>query len=86
MKTPIRWFRFFTVPVTLASVGATIAAAELSSPDLMLIAAGAGCAGIVSLLVGRNFINPPDKPAFVGPVMKTVIHEAHAQDHAVAHR
>jgi hypothetical protein len=62
MKTPIRWFRFFTVPVMLASVGATIAAAELSSLPLMMLAAAAGGVGTASLLVGRNIINSRTVP------------------------
>ena len=72
MKTPIRWFRFFTVPVMLASVGATIAAAELSSLPLMMLAAAAGGVGTASLLVGRNIINsktsPP--PEIVGNIIR----------------
>jgi len=42
--------RYFTVPASLASVGLTIAAAELVSPVLMFVAAGVGAAGAASLI------------------------------------
>jgi hypothetical protein len=48
----------------------------LSSPDLMLVAAGGGALSVVSLLVGRNIINRPtssdtklENPPFCGPTL-----------------
>ena len=80
-KPPIRWFRFFTLPMFLFAVSTTIVAAERSSSYLMFLAAGLSGLGVVSLLIGRFVINYPDHPA----VPRTAQAPEHKHEHAIAH-
>jgi len=64
--------RFFTVPASLASVGLTIAAAELVSSTIMFVAAGVGAAGAVSLIFtgmkGRPITGTSSNSSSIAPV------------------
>jgi hypothetical protein len=46
--------RYVTVPISLASLGLGIAAAEILSPVLMFVAAGTGVAGVLSLALQKS--------------------------------
>ncbi len=82
---PVRWFRFFTLPVCLASVALAIGAAEVSSPSLMYTAAAIGGAGLASLIVGRRLINYPDDPPPIRITKTKSDLENHSQpQHAVS--
>jgi hypothetical protein len=59
MKTELRTFRFVTMPLSLATIGTALAGAELSSPNLMFIAAGIGALTVASFALSGGVFTPP---------------------------
>lgn len=55
----LRPFRFVTMPLSLVTVGTALAAAELSSPNLMFVAAGIGAATVASFALGGGVFTRP---------------------------
>jgi hypothetical protein len=53
-KSNFSIFRYITVPISLASLGIGIAAADMQSSNLMFTAAGIGAAGMLSLALQKG--------------------------------
>ena len=69
-------FKYITVPTSIVSVGATIVAAELVSPVIMIVAASFGLASVASLLSTAKFTSNGTSRSGQKPAVKPTTEQA----------